>query len=105
MPAAAVLPLGALIAGFFVVVVPVVILMTVWACVTMVRILFPERPLPFEAAALRQRATTRGEAVPVRLRDIIEDQSLRHTEAAPAGDPEAVAPRHPFADDLWLRRN
>ena len=61
--------------------------MSVWAGITMMRILFPEQPLPFEEAALRERARQRGEARPVRLRDIIEDQARRQAEPAPAGEP------------------
>lgn len=99
------LPLGALVTGLFLVAVPVTILMAVWAAVTVVRILFPERPLPLEAAARRERAVRRGDAVPVRLRDILEDQALRHAAAASGAEGETTAPPHPFAEDLWLRRN
>lgn len=105
MPLATVLPTGALIAGFFLVALPIIILMAVWAGITMVRILFPEKPLPFEAAARRHRATMRGETRPVRLRDIIEDEARRRAEPTAVGGAEAGPPRHPFVDDLWLRRN
>lgn len=111
MPVTAVsLPLGALVTGFVLVAVPVLILVAVWAVVTMCRLLFPERPLPFEPVARRRRAALRGESVPVRLRDILEDQAQRQAAAAQAADrtesEEAAAPAtHPLFDDLWLRRN
>ena len=105
---ALVLPLGALITGFFLLAVPTIILMGVWTAVTVARILFPERPLPFDATVRRQRRTLRGEAVPVRLRDILEDQVLRQARRAEAPverpSDEAPAP-HPLFDDLWARRN
>ena len=105
---ALVLPLGALITGFVLLAVPTIILMGVWTAVTVARILFPERPLPFDAPARRQRRTLRGEAVPVRLRDIMEDQALRqaHRAEAPVERPEGGPPApHPLFDDLWVRRN
>lgn len=105
---ALVLPLGALVAGFFLVAIPTLILMTVWTVITVARILFPERPLPFDASARRQRRTLRGEAVPVRLRDIMEDQALRQARphAAPLGGGREAGPStHPLFEDLWVRRN
>lgn len=106
MTFAIVLPYGALLIAFLAVALPVVLLMAVWSGVMMYRILFPERPLPFEAAGRRQRAVRRGEAVPVRLRDILEDQALRaETPADPAAGAPPRSEPHPFADDLWARRN
>ena len=107
-------PLGAVVTGLFVVAVPTMLLMTVWAIVTMYRVLFPERPLPFDAAVRRGRALRRGEGRQVRLRDILEDQ--RRQPAPPVfparraladREPKAgpVAPGGPLFDDLWLRRN
>lgn len=98
-------PLGALIVGLFAVAVPAIILMSVWAGVTALRLLFPEEPLPFDPSARRQRATQKGEFVPVRLRDILEDQQARQAVAARAVRDETVPETHPLADDLWLRRN
>ena len=103
------LPLGALVTGFFLVAIPTVLMMTVWTIVTVVRILFPERPLPFDGSMRRRRATLRGESVPVKLRDILEDQE-RQRQAQPvrAPRPEGEPPEpepHPLFDDLWLRRN
>ena len=108
MPVAIVLPLGALVTGFFLVAIPTVLLMTVWTVVTVARILFPERPLPFEAASRRRRAMLRGESVPVRLRDIMEDQARQPVPAPPAEaavEQGELPERHPLFDDLWLRRN
>ncbi len=106
------LPLGALVAGLALVAVPVLILVFVWAAVTTLRILLPERPLPFEPVERRRRATLRGESVPVRLRDILEDQARRRTAARGQADEleanesePAASPMHPLFDDLWLRRN
>ena len=99
------LPLGALIVGLFAVAVPAIILMSVWAGVTALRLLFPEEPLPFDPAARRRRAAQKGEFVPVRLRDILEDQQARQSVAARAARGEHVPDAHPLADDLWLRRN
>lgn len=102
---AVVLPLGAIVTGFVLVALPTALLMMVWTVVTVLRILFPERPLPFDAAARRQRATLRGESVPVRLRDILEDQARQRVPAPPAEGDGGLPERHPLADDLWLRRN
>ena len=104
---AAPLPLGALITGLTLVAVPVLILVMVWAAVRALRILLPERPLPLVPVE-RRRPTLRGQFVPVRLRDILEDQAQRRA-ALPQNEgekPEASAPvTHPLFDDLWLRRN
>jgi len=85
---------------------PAIVLMAVWAGVTAFRILFPEDALPFDPAARRQRAAARGEMVPVRLRDILEDQEARRAVAAreAASAPDA-RPANPLVEDLWLRRN
>ena len=104
MPVAIVLPVGALVTGFVLVAIPTVLLMTVWTVVTVARILFPERPLPFDASERRRRATTKGQAVPVRLRDIMEDQA-RQPVPAPPPDGAALPERDPLFEDLWIRRN
>ena len=96
------LPVGALLVGLFAVAVPAVVLMSVWAGVTALRLLFPEEPLPSEPSARRRRAAEEGEFVPVRLRDILEDQQARQSVATRSGDLPEI---HPFAEDLWLRRN
>lgn len=104
---ALVLPVGAAVAAFVWTAVPVVLLMTVWACVTMARILFPERPLPLDAPSRRAHALRRGESRPVGLREILEDEARRrHLATRPDGtDAPPVRPAARLADDLWLRRN
>ncbi|GAB5533826.1 MAG: hypothetical protein Rubg2KO_00750 [Rubricoccaceae bacterium] len=102
-------PLAAIITGFFLIALPVIVLMTAWTVVTMVRILFPERELPYDPSARRARARQRGQAVPVRFRDLVEDQ--RHAEAPamphrtiPDASSSVDVPNE-LVDDLWLRRN
>ena len=99
-------PAAAALAAFVLTVVPVVLLMTVWACVTVARLLFPERPLPLDGPSRRERALRRGESRPVGLREIMDDETRRRHAARtrPAATVDAP-PRPPFADDLWLRRN
>lgn len=93
---------AALFVAFFAVAVPAILLMTVWAGVMAFRLLFPERTLPFDAPARRQRAAAYGEFRPVKLRDILEDQQAQRATVARGGEtPEP----HPLFDDLWLRRN
>lgn len=95
------LPIGALIAGFFAVAVPAILLLSVWAAVTAWRLLFPDEPAPMDPVSRRRRATAQGEFVPVRLRDIVEDQRARQSVATDGDLPDG----HPLAEDLWLRRN
>ena len=99
-------PLAALVTGFFLVAIPSLILMVAWTCVTMVRILFPERDLPFDGTVRREAARQKGRAVGVRFRDLVEDQRHAKAPAMPHGEasrPPEVA--SPLMDDLWLRRN
>lgn len=102
-------PLGAIFVAFFAVAVPAILLMGVWAGVTAFRILFPDDPLPLDPVARRRKLTARGESVPVRLRDIMEDERARRSVITPQRiepAPDASSPRtHPLFDDLWLRRN
>lgn len=98
-------PVGAVVTTVFVIAVPAILLMAVWAGVTAFRILFPDESLPFDPAAKRRQASGQGESVPVRLRDILEDQQARRTSVrAGAGGPPGPA-ANPLFDDLWLRRN
>ncbi len=104
------LPLGAIVVAIFAVAVPVILLLAVWAGVTAFRILFPDEPLPFAPAP--QRRVGHGEGVPVRLRDIVENERARQavaaterTEPAPDGSRPAKPRPHPLFEDLWLRRN
>ena len=102
-------PLAAILAGFVLIALPIIVLMTAWTVVTMVRILFPERVLPFDPSAHRQRARQRGQAVPVRFRDLVDDQ--RHAEAPampyqpPADASSTTEVPRALMNDLWLRRN
>lgn len=108
------LPLAAAETAFVLMAVPALLLMLVWSAVTAMRILFPERPLPPvdpDGARLR-RALHAGDAVPVRVRDIVNAQRAQAAELeaareaareeAPGATPAAP---HPFIADLWLRRN
>lgn len=98
-------------AALFLIAFPVILLMAIWTVITMGRILFPERALPFDAAARREAARRRGQSVPVRVQDILDDQRRRPPHPAlPQRDPVAdgVHPEEtgdPLFDDLWLRRN
>ena len=99
-------PVAALVVAFFWVAVPAILLMAVWAGVTAYQLLFHDDALPHRPPPQR-RWTGQGESVPVRLRDILEDERARRSVTAPAsGDAPAGPPaQHPLFDDLWLRRN
>lgn len=94
--------------------VPALILMAVWTAVTAARLLFPERELPFDGQARRAVARRRGQAVPVRAFDIVED--LRRRPVRPAMPQREASPTEAVTEgegpggprlfeDLWLRRN
>ncbi len=99
-------PVAASFVAFFWIAVPAILLMAVWAGVTAYQLLFHDDALPLDPASGRRRRTARGESVPVRLRDIIEDERARRSvaESASGGGP-AGPPANPLFDDLWLRRN
>jgi hypothetical protein len=88
---------------------PSILLMAIWTTVNVGRLLFPEEDLPFDAAARRARARRRGQAVPVRAYDIVDD--LRRRPVRPVMPRrEAVAEGEQpggttLSEDLWLRRN
>lgn len=98
-------PLAAIETGFFLLAVPLILLMGIWAVVTALRILMPEAPLPMDRTA---RARRRGEPAPVRLREIVDEQRRR---PAPVFPPAAVGDDAPevraetIAEALWARRN
>lgn len=104
--------MSAVASSLFVAVVLTAFVVGVWAVVMVGRLLFPERPLP-PVLSRREAARRRGEAVPVRARDIVED--LRHEAPRPVfpqapAVPEGPAPtgtdaRARLAADLWMRRN
>jgi hypothetical protein len=69
---------------------PALILMAVWTAVNVARLLFPERGLPLSGPARRAAARRRGQSIPVRAFDIVED--LRRRPVRPAmPQREAVA--------------
>ncbi|MEM1041574.1 MAG: hypothetical protein AAGI91_03000 [Bacteroidota bacterium] len=76
--------LAALIAGFVVLAIPVIVLMAIWSAVTLCRVLFPERPLPLmrDEAKERREAIARGESVKVGFREIHEDMREHTRELA-----------------------
>lgn len=102
--------LAAALSAFAVAAVPALIFMAIWTVVTALRILRPERSLPFarDGAAERQAARARGEAVGVGFREIHEDLRTYARDLAREVDcvggtahgvPEA------WLDDLHRRRN
>ena len=98
-------PLAAIEARILILAVPMLLLMAVWALATALRILMPEAPLPLHRMARTRR---RGEPVPVRLREIADEQRRRPAPVFPpaavgGGDPEARA--ETIAEALWARRN
>lgn len=98
MPAPGPSPTAAFLT-LLVVAVPIVVLATMWAAVTAVRLLRPEAPLP----------PVRGGRL-VGVRDIAAAERRRAESVAATavdreGDPIGDAPPHPFTADLWLRRN
>ena len=96
---------------FAAVAVPVLFFMLTWVLTASYRICFPEEPLPFEKdrAALRQRTTTKGENVPVGVREIREDQRWRQRRRAEAvyhyAEGGSIGLPSMWKEDLWERRN
>lgn len=98
-------------AVFLAAAVPVLVAALVWGAVTAMRILLPERPLPFvpDPRAARRAARARGESVRVGFREIYEDLP-EHARALPMPQRHAVgegleeAPEA-WREDLWRRRN
>lgn len=87
--------------------VPVIVLMTAWAAVTLARVLFPrkqKRPTGFVPGPL-----FRGERMEsVCSRDIVEDihrQAAHSVEEEPHPVESARGEFEPLFGDLWLRRN
>ena len=110
-------PVAAIETGLLLFAAPLILLMAIWAVITAVRILFPEAPLPTDPAARLARSRRRGEAAPVRLREIVDEQRRRPAPVfprsagspggAPPGEPGPGSPSgpDPLADALWARRN
>lgn len=89
-------PLAAIETGLFLLAVPLLLLMCVWAVITAFRILMPEPPLPVD-----RRARRRGGPAPVRAREIVAEQRRRPAPAFDAAPPESET----IAESLWARRN
>ena len=87
---------------------PVILLMTVWAVVTLARVLFPER-LARKPKVYRSELIEVNEmALPVRSRDIVEGihrQAAHSLEEEPHPVKDAEQEFEPLFGDLWLRRN
>lgn len=94
-------PLAAIETGLFLLAAPLLLLMGIWAVVTAARILLPEAPLPLDRIA---RARRRGEAAPIRAREIVAEQRRRPAPTFPSGG-EAPPESESIADALWARRN
>ncbi len=96
---------------FLVLVGPILVFLFVWVGATVYRLYYPDLPLPFEESSVIQReeATSRGECVPVGVREIRADQRRQRREedvtiynyawGASEGVPES------WREDLWQRRN
>lgn len=103
-------PVAAVATGFVMVALPAIILMAIWTMVTMWRVVFPDDELPFDQGVSREIARRRGEAVPVRLADIMEEQRIHPTwpvmprREHVKADLDEGRP-NPLAEDLWRRRN
>ncbi len=92
---------------------PILFFLLTWVVATVYRLYFPEHPLPFEEdpVVLREEATSRGNSIPVGVREIRADQRRKRRQGVPHmpdyhyawggsdGFPEA------WRDDLWQRRN
>jgi len=96
---------------FFVLVGPILVFLVIWAAAAVYRLYFPERALPFaqDDSAWRSEAASRGEYVPVGVREIRarrrreghrEDVTIyNYAWGASEGVPES------WKEDLWHRRN
>ncbi len=102
--------LAAAFTAFVLVAVPAAVFMAVWAALTLVRVLFPERPLPLvrDRTAERRAAAARGESVAVGFREIHEDLRLHARDLARpyhhAGGSSEGFPAY-WREDLHRRRN
>lgn len=101
---------AALVSGFVLVAIPVIILVVVWSAVSVYRLYFPEDPLPLlpDDVLLREQARLKGEAVAVSALDIREDLRRQKHQALVtyqyAGSATAHVPDSWIAD-LIRRRN
>ena len=87
---------------------PVILLMAIWAVISLARVLYPEglkRRSEVEQADLIDLKKT---AFPVRSRDIVDDlhrQTAHTLEEEPHLVEDARQEFEPLFGDLWLRRN
>jgi len=99
---------ASIISLFLLIAVPVIVLMTVWAVVTLGRVLFPER-LRRRKTVAREQMVSRHEIVKrVTSKDIVEDihrQAAHFVEEEPHFVEDARQEFEPLFGDLWLRRN
>ncbi len=99
---------AAIISLLLLIAVPVIVLMTVWAVVTLARVLFPKR-LRRRRKIARLHLVSKHEMITlVRSRDIVEDlqrQAAHHLEEEPHFVEDARQEFEPLFGDLWLRRN
>ena len=99
-------PVAAIETGLFLFAFPLILMLGIWAVITAVRILYPEAPLPLDRTS---RARRRGEAAPVRLREIVAEQRRRPAPAFPpavaAAEAEPEARAAALTEALWARRN
>lgn len=102
--------LAAVITAFVAAALPALLFMAIWTAVTVFRILYPERPLPFgrDGVAERQAARARGDVLKVGVREIREDLQIHSRELTRSYDlvggcshgiPEV------WLEDLYRRRN
>jgi hypothetical protein len=96
---------------FFVLVGPILVFLLIWVGATVYRLYFPEHPLPFEndPVVQRERATKRGESVPVGVREIRAHQRRERRQEDVTvynyawGGSEGVPEE--WREELWRRRN
>ncbi len=99
---------ASIISLFLLIAVPVIVLMTVWAVVTLGRVLFPERLRRRKTVAREQMVSGPEIVKRVTSKDIVEDiyrQAAHPVEEEPHFVEDARQEFEPLFSDLWLRRN
>ncbi len=103
------MPGGALGIGLFLIAMPIMLVMTIWAAFTMARILFPERPLQIGRVPRSLVQRRRRGATSVRLHDLLEEEERSPSKPAMPASRAMTEGDQSDADllweDLWLRRN
>ena len=87
---------AAIVSALFMVAVPVIVLATIWGLLTIMRLAFPERPLPFDGPSRRALYREKGFSVPVGAREIRADV-LRRAQSLAL--PYVYVPGHPVPHD------